>query len=55
MRNRSTTLPGKMAHVDTEHVGGLTETRRKVFELVMSWSSLEFAFMPCSTLENWAI
>lgn len=35
MRNRSTTLPGKMAHVDTEHVGGLTETRRKVFELVI--------------------
>src|ERR1700740_1471942 len=35
MRNRSTTMPGKMAHIDTDHVGGLTETRRKVFELVI--------------------
>lgn len=35
MRNRSTTLPGKMTRPDADHGVGLTETRRKVFELVI--------------------
>ncbi len=35
MRNRSTTMPGKMTHTEVNHGVGLTETRRKVFELVI--------------------
>ena len=35
MRNRSTTLPGKMTRAEADHGVGLTDTRRKVFELVI--------------------
>lgn len=35
MRNRSTTLPGKMTRAEADHGIGLTDTRRKVFELVI--------------------
>ena len=35
MRNRSTTVPGKMTRADADHGVGLTDTRRKVFELVI--------------------
>ena len=35
MANRSTTLPGKMTRIEADHGVGLTETRRKVFELVI--------------------
>jgi Fur family zinc uptake transcriptional regulator len=35
MRNRSTTLPGKMTSAEASHGVGLTDTRRKVFELVI--------------------
>jgi Fur family zinc uptake transcriptional regulator len=35
MGNRSTTLPGKMTRAEADHGIGLTDTRRKVFELVI--------------------
>jgi Fur family zinc uptake transcriptional regulator len=35
MSNRSTTMPGKMTRTDADNGVGLTETRRKVFELVI--------------------
>ena len=35
MGNRSTTLPGRAVHSHTDHGVGLTETRRKVFDLVV--------------------
>ena len=35
MRNRSTTLPGKMTRAEADHGVGLTDTRRTVFELVI--------------------
>lgn len=35
MRNRSTTMPGKMTRAEADHGVGLTDTRRKVFELVI--------------------
>jgi Fur family zinc uptake transcriptional regulator len=35
MTNRSTTMPGKMTRTEADHGVGLTETRRKVFELVI--------------------
>jgi len=35
MANRSTTMPGKMTRAEADHGVGLTETRRKVFELVL--------------------
>jgi Fur family zinc uptake transcriptional regulator len=35
MVNRSTTLPGNAVHNHADHGVGLTETRRKVFELVI--------------------
>jgi Fur family zinc uptake transcriptional regulator len=35
MANRSTTMPGKMTRAEADHGVGLTETRRKVFELVI--------------------
>jgi Fur family zinc uptake transcriptional regulator len=35
MGNRSTTLPGKMTRAEADHGVGLTDTRRKVFELVI--------------------
>ncbi len=35
MGNRSTTLPGHAVHSHADHGVGLTETRRKVFDLVV--------------------
>ena len=35
MRNRSTTMPGKMTRTEADQGIGLTETRRKVFDLVI--------------------